>query len=61
MAKADDDAETLFAGMPRICLLVNVPTGMAVMGCRMMQTQKFLGRSDTLAFVPLGNVVPRAS
>ena len=61
MAKSDDDAETLFARMPRICTLVNVPTGMAVMGCRMMVTQPFMGRADTLAFVSIVNPVARAS
>jgi hypothetical protein len=54
------DIDAMFAAMPLVCRLVGVPSGAAVVGCRMMQTNPFKGRGETLAFVPVGISVRQA-
>jgi hypothetical protein len=55
------EIDAMLAGLPRICVLVPVPSGRAILDCRMMQTRPLKGRGETLAFVPVGLVVQLAS
>ena len=55
------EVNAMLAGMPRICALVPVPSGHAILECRMMQTKIVNGRRETLAFVPVGLVVQPAA
>ena len=60
MTEAEIDA--MFVRMPRVCALVPVPSGRAVLDCRMMRTQmKGRAPGQTLAFVPIGLVVQPAA
>lgn len=55
------EIDAMLAGLPRICALVPVPSGRAILDCRMMRTQPKHGRGETMAFVPVGLVVQLAS
>ena len=61
VAMTQPEIDAMLARLPRICALVPVPSGRAILDCRMMRTQPVNGRGETLAFVPVGLVVQLAS